>query len=62
MFARARETVAADAELFISSGKILSKAEQEQRALEALIRAKMATEEIAAPTVALSCVALKAVP
>ena len=49
-------TVAADAELFISSGKILSKAEQEQRALEALIRAKMATEEIAAPTVALSTV------
>ena len=49
-------TVAADAELFISSGKILSKIEQEQRALEALIRVRMAADEIAAPTVALSTV------
>ena len=49
-------TVAADAELYISSSKILSKAEQEQRALEATIRARLSTDEIAAPTVALSTV------
>ena len=49
-------TVAADAELYISSSKILSKAEQEQRALEATIRARMTSEEISAPTVALSTV------
>jgi len=49
-------TVAADAELFISSGKILSKAEQEQRAIEAMIRTRMAIDETAAPTVALSTI------
>ncbi|MEI8063008.1 MAG: hypothetical protein WCH84_02985, partial [Verrucomicrobiota bacterium] len=49
-------TVAADAELFISSGKILSRVEQEQRALEAMIRARMAADQIVAPTVALSTI------
>jgi len=49
-------TVAADAELYISSGKILSKAEQEQRALEATIRARLAVEETNTSSVALSTI------
>jgi len=37
--------VAADAELFVSSGKILSKEEQEARALEDMIRKRLDTDE-----------------
>lgn len=39
--------VVSDGELYVSSGKILSKAEQEQRALEKLIRSRLKTEETA---------------
>jgi len=48
--------VVSDAELYISSGKILTKAEQEQRALEVLIRARVAADENGEHSVALSTV------
>ncbi|MCG3148814.1 MAG: Outer membrane protein assembly factor BamD [Verrucomicrobiae bacterium] len=49
-------SVISDAELAISSGKILSKAEQEERALEAQIRARVAVDDTAESSVALSTI------
>ena len=48
--------VMSDAELYASSGKILSREEQEEKALEQLIRSRMKLEEAAAAGVALSTV------